>query len=100
MMYATVKKTWVSFSDDPTVCMKATTARFNIRSFTTSEEISGSSISRDGEILTLAAGNMVILLAWTLNLSRYLFANANCTVWVNAETELLCYRFPGAPVLE
>lgn len=88
MMYATVKKTWVSFSDDPTVCMKATTARSNIRSFTTSEEISGSSISRDGEILTLAAGNMVILLAWTLNLSRYLFANANCTVWVNAETEL------------
>ena len=90
MMYATVKKTWVSFSDDddPTVCMKETTARSYIRSFTTSEEISGSSISRDGEILTLAAGNMVILLAWTLNLSRYLFANANCTVWVNAETEL------------
>ena len=88
MMYATVKKTWVSFSDDPTVCMKATTARSNIRSFTTSEEISGSSISRDGEILTLAAGNMVILLAWTLNLSRYLLADANCTVWVNAETKL------------
>ena len=88
MMYATVKKTWVSFSDDPTVCMKATTARSNIRSFTTSEEISGSSISRDGEILILAAGIMVILLAWTFNLSRYLFANANCTVWVNAETEL------------
>ena len=100
MMYATVKKTWVSFSDDPTVCMKATTARSNIRSFTTSEEISGSSISRDGEILTLAAGNMVILLAWTLNLSRYLLADANCTVWVNAETKLWCSRFPGAPVLE
>ena len=88
MMYATVKKTWVSFSDDPTVCMKATFARSNIRSFTTSEEISGSEMSRDGEILTLAAGNMVILLAWTLNLSRYLLADANCTVWVNAETKL------------
>ena len=45
-------------------------------------------MSRDSEILTLAAGNMVILLAWTLNLSRYLLADANCTVWVNAETKL------------
>ena len=42
MMYATVKKTLVSFSDDLTICMKATTARSNIRSFTTSEEISDS----------------------------------------------------------
>ena len=82
MMYATVKKTLVSFSDDLTICMKATTARSNIRSFTTSEEISGSRKSRDGEILTLAAGNMVIILAWTLNFSRYLFADANCTVWL------------------
>ena len=62
--------------------MKATTSRSNIRSFTTSEEISGSRESRDGEILTLAAGNMVIILAWTLNFSRYLFADANCTVWL------------------
>ena len=84
MMYATVKKTLVSFSDDLTICMKATTARSNIRSFTTSEEISGSRESRIGigEILTLAAGNMVIILAWTLNFSRYLFADANCTVWL------------------
>ena len=66
--------------------MKATTARSNIRSFTTSEEISGSKMSRDGEILTLAAGNMVIILAWTLNSSRYLFA-ALCGL-VNAETKL------------
>ena len=82
MMYATVKNTLVSFSDDLTICMKmkATTARS--RSFTTSEEISCSRESRDGEILTLAAGNMVIILAWTLNFSRYLFADANCTGWL------------------
>ena len=84
MMYATVKKTLVSFSDDLTICMKATTARS--RSFTTSEEISSSRESRDGETLTLAAGNMVIILAWTLNSSRYLFA-ALCGL-VNAETKL------------
>ena len=98
MMYATVKKTLVSFSDDLTICMKATTARSNIRSFTTSEEISGSRESRDGEILTLAAGNMVIILAWTLNFSRYLFADANCTVWLGqCLNQALMFQVPRSP---
>ena len=98
MMYATVKKTLVSFSDDLTICMKATTARSNIRSFTTSEEISGSRESRDGEILTLAAGNMVIILAWTLNFSRYLFADANCTVWLGqCWNQALMFQVPRSP---
>ena len=62
VMYTPDNKALVSCSDDKTVRVWDTATGSEIRSFTTSEQIGGMEMTRDGEILTLAAGNKVIFL--------------------------------------
>ena len=61
-MYTPDNKALVSCSDDKTVRVWDTATGSEIRSFTTSDQIGGMEMTRDGEILTLAAGNKVIFL--------------------------------------
>ena len=61
-MYTPDNKALVSCSDDKTVRVWDTATGSEIRKFTTSDQIGGMEMTRDGEILTLAAGNKVIFL--------------------------------------
>ena len=61
-MYTPDNKALVSCSDDKTVRVWDTATGNEIRSFNTSEQIGGMEMTKDGEILTLAAGNKVIFL--------------------------------------
>merc|ERR1712066_718531 len=62
VMYTPDNKALVSCSDDKTVRVWDTATGNEIRSFNTSEQIGGMEMTKDGEILTLAAGNKVIFL--------------------------------------
>jgi len=62
VMYTPDNKALVSCSDDKTVRVWDTATGSEIRSFATADQIGGMEMTRDGEILTLAAGNKVIFL--------------------------------------
>lgn len=62
VMYTPDNKQLVSCSDDKTVRVWDTATGGEIRSFVTTDQIGGMEMSKDGEILTVAAGNKVIFL--------------------------------------
>jgi len=62
VMYTPDNKALVSCSDDKTVRVWDTATGSEIRSFNTSEQIGGMEMTKDGEILTVAAGSKVIFL--------------------------------------
>ena len=61
-MYTPDNKALVSCSDDKTVRVWDTATGSEIRSFNTAEQIGGMEMTKDGEILTVAAGSKVIFL--------------------------------------
>ena len=62
VMYTPDNKQLASCSDDKTVRVWDTANGAEIRSFSTSDPIGGLELSREGDIITLAAGNKVIFL--------------------------------------
>ena len=62
VMYSPDNKQLLSCSDDKTVRLWDTTNGAEIKSFTTSEPIGGLELSKEGDIITLAAGHKVIFL--------------------------------------
>jgi len=62
VMYSPDNKQLLSCSDDKTVRVWDTANGAQIRSFTTTDPIGGLELSREGDIITLAAGNKVIFL--------------------------------------
>jgi len=62
VMYSPDNKQLLSCSDDKTVRVWDTANGAEIRSFTTTDPIGGLELSREGDIITLAAGNKVIFL--------------------------------------
>ena len=62
VMYTPDNKQLVSCSDDKTVRVWDTATGGEIKSFVTTDQIGGMEMTKDGEILTLAAGNKVIFL--------------------------------------
>ena len=61
-MYTPDSQQLISCSDDKTVRVWDTATGGQIKSFSTEGQIGGMEMSRDGEILTVAAGNKVIFL--------------------------------------
>ena len=62
VMYSPDNKQLLSCSDDKTVRVWDTANGAEIRSYTTADPIGGLELSREGDIITLAAGNKVIFL--------------------------------------
>jgi len=62
VMYSPDNKQLLSCSDDKTVRLWDTANGAEIKSFTTSEPIGGLELSKEGDIITLAAGHKVIFL--------------------------------------